>query len=202
MADRRPPYSGYCPCRASRSSAAFGTAGHAVLEQLALAHWHGDIPALARAASESHDLAATDLADLQARLEQIVRQMARITAGAKELLPEWPFALTLSEDGTTLIVDGTMDLLFHSADGAWHIIDYKFTNDEAGALLKKYGLQLNLYREALLRRAGRREDRIQAKLAAIRGRNIELIDVPPDLSFARAAIQAAVALDRQLRLNH
>ena len=176
------------------SYAAFGTAGHSVLEQLALDGWKGDVESLAASAAAANGLDEKAAKDLAVRLGQAIAELADRTKGAKEVRAEWPFALALKKDGATLIVDGTMDLVFQTSDG-WHIVDYKFTDDPPSKLLKKYSLQLNLYREALVR-AGFKAKDISATLLAISREGIRPVDVPPNPTCPNTAVDTALALHR------
>ena len=54
------------------STADFGTAGHAVLEQLASNGWRGDVAALAEASGVENHLSARDISDLKTRLARAV----------------------------------------------------------------------------------------------------------------------------------
>ena len=174
------------------SYAAFGTAGHSVLEQLALDGWKGDVTSLAASAAAANGLDEQAAKDLAGRLGQAVAELANRTKGAKEVRAEWPFALALEKDGAKLIVDGTMDLVFQTSDG-WHIADYKFTDDPPSKLLKKDALQLNLYREALVR-AGFKAADISATLIAISRSGIRPVDVPPDPTCPDTAVDTTLAL--------
>jgi hypothetical protein len=69
-----------------------------------------------------------------------------------DLIREWPFAARFTHDGAELIVDGKVDLVFRK-DGVWHIVDYKFSEQEAESLRSRYALQLAVYREALAKPA-------------------------------------------------
>lgn len=174
--------------------AEFGTAGHAVFEQLALHGWHGDLHALAKTAWEGSPSRA-DIRDLLTRLERAVPILQRAAAGATALQAEWPFAMTLKSDDVTLIVDGTMDLLFRSPNGRWQVMDYKFTEEPADHLVARYGLQLNLYLEAL-RRGVPGGDAADAFMVAVRRNSVEFIPVPADNTCAGSAVAAALNLDR------
>lgn len=183
----------------SGASAAFGTAGHAVLEHLALAGWTGDINALAAAEAKANGLGADAANDLQSRVARVAAEMARAAGAAGELLVEWPFALALKQDTVALIVDGTADVILRGAAGGWRILDYKFSEEPREVLARKYGLQLNLYREALRRRLKAEGSAIEMTLVAVRRQAVEWIDVAADPSWAAAALAAAETLDRLSR---
>ncbi len=172
------------------SYAEFGTAGHAALEQLALSGWRGDVRALAQAAG----LGPANAEDLEQRLARALAEVRGLSAGAAELNVEWPFALMIEDDGNAVIVDGTIDLFFQSADGGWQIVDYKFTDEPTAELLRKYGLQLNLYRLALDRLLGDRAQNLRASLMAIGRDTVRRIEVPPDPATGKQAVAAAVSL--------
>ena len=112
---------------------------------------------------------------------------------------EWPFAMRLEEGKTQLIVDGTMDLLFRAADGSWHILDYKFSDEPESALKKKYGLQLNLYRLALRRFQKVSEPVIHSSLIVVGRDGVKTVDIPEDPTCLATTIQAAKALEELFR---
>ena len=177
------------------SYADFGTAGHAALEQLALSGWRGDIAALAKASGDENHLSERDISDLQARLEGAVGLMTKSLGNAADSRVEWPFAMLLENNGTKLIVDGTMDLLFKAADGSWHIVDYKFSDEPDAALKKKYGLQLNLYRLALRRFEDGSEPVIRSSLVVVARGGVRTVDIPDDPGCVATTVEAAKELD-------
>jgi ATP-dependent helicase/nuclease subunit A len=177
------------------SHADFGTAGHTVLEQLAASSWRGNVAALAEASGVENHLSARDISDLKTRLARAAVLMAKILAKSDNLRVEWPFAMLLEEGKTKLIVDGTMDLLFQNTDGAWHILDYKFTDEPESLLKKKYGLQLNLYRLALRRFQKDSEAAIHSSLIVVGRDDVKMVDIPENLSCLARTVQAAEALD-------
>jgi len=69
-------------------------------------------------------------------------------ADPDKIVREMPFAARFTHDGATVIVDGAVDLMYFK-DGAWHIVDYKFSGRGPAELKKKYGLQLAIYRAAV-----------------------------------------------------
>ena len=179
----------------------FGTAGHAVLEQLASSGWSGDIAALAEASGVENHLSAQDISDLKTRLTRAADRMAKMLINSDDLRIEWPFAMLLEEGKTQLIVDGTMDLLFRTTDGSWRIIDYKFTDEPEAALKKKYGLQLNLYRLALGRFQKGSEPVIHSSLVVVGRDGVKTIDIPEDPICLATAVQAAEALDTLFKVD-
>jgi RecB family exonuclease len=109
--------------------------------------------------------------------------------------------MLLEDGGTKLIVDGTMDLLFRAADGAWHIVDYKFSDEPESELKEKYGLQLNLYRLALRRFQKDSEAAIHSSLVVVGRDSVKTIDIPEDSSCLATAVQAAKALDALFKVD-
>ncbi len=69
--------------------------------------------------------------------------MRELTADMPELRPELPFVL---HDGDRLI-DGTIDLLCHTA-GGYAIFDYKFTEAPDDAVADAYRGQMEIYCKA------------------------------------------------------
>lgn len=177
------------------SYADFGTAGHAVLEQLASGGWRGNVATLVEASGVENHLSEGDISDLKMRLQGATGLMAQMLSDAAELRFEWPFAMLLEEGGTKLIVDGAMDLVFRAKDGSWRIIDYKFSDEPEAALQKKYGLQLNLYRLALKRFEKGSEPAIRSSLIAIGRHGAKTVELPEDPGCLATAVQAAEALD-------
>jgi ATP-dependent helicase/nuclease subunit A len=68
-------------------------------------------------------------------------------------------------DPTTIIISGTIDCLFESADGKWHVLDYKTGIRERSAptaeLLADYEIQLGLYALAVRDLIGRLPDKVE-----------------------------------------
>ncbi len=149
--------------------------------------------ALAEAGALENHLSDRDIADLKRRLKNAADLMANMLEGSADARIEWPFAMLLEDKGTRLIVDGTMDLVFKSADGALHVIDYKFSDEPDSALRKKYNLQLNLYRLALRRLEA--ETAIRSTLIVIGRSGVKKLDIPEDSASLAAAVAAAKALD-------
>ncbi len=121
---------------------AFGSLGHAVLEELAMNGWRGDIPALVELFSTEFGEVETNM--LIAQLEAARDILSKETAGATALFTEHPFVLKRDE----MILDGTMDLLAQLSSG-WKIFDYKFTNETPENALAVYSPQLEAYKEAV-----------------------------------------------------
>lgn len=63
---------------------------------------------------------------------------------------ELPFTAKIIDDKTTVLIDGAIDLMFFK-DNAWHIVDFKFSNECSFELSDKYALQLQIYRECISR---------------------------------------------------
>ena len=171
-------------------AAAFGTAGHELLEQLALSGWTGLSAAWLRGLGTTLDENA--LQDIRLRVERAAPCLAEQARGF-EISTEWPFALKLEHGGVTLIVDGMADLILTRHDSR-RVVDYKFTEDPPEALSARYGLQLNLYREAVARRDGIPFESVTASLLALRRNGIEIVDIPPDSGYATRAVEAARGL--------
>jgi len=133
--------------RAKRAySAALGTLGHAVLEQLALNGWEGSVPAWLETLRGEFDIGKAEAAALTKRVEQTRLLMIELTAHMSEVRPEFPFVL---HDGDRLI-DGTIDLLCKTAGGV-EIFDYKFTESDNGSVTDSYRGQMETYRQAVQR---------------------------------------------------
>lgn len=119
---------------------AFGTLGHAVLEELAASGWVGDIAELVELFGNGFEQSG----ELIEKLEAVRTVLAEKTAGAQALFAEHPFVLRRGD----LILDGSIDLLAQCSDH-WKIFDYKFSDDTASHALETYGPQLAAYREAV-----------------------------------------------------
>jgi ATP-dependent helicase/nuclease subunit A len=183
---------------AAGTRAAFGTAAHAMLEQLAAAGWRGDTEALARSAADSAGLDDRRAADLARQAERVRAVAAELTDGAEALSAEWPFALRLGGGDATLIVDGQMDLVFRKPGGAWTILDYKFTDEPPDALVRRYSLQLNLYRLALARSGAEGPAGTRMALLAAGRDAAQLVDIARDEAVEEQALAAAAKLAGQM----
>lgn len=75
---------------------------------------------------------------------------------ADEVYCEAPFCHKVESNGTYIIWNGVIDLLYKK-DGKWRIIDYK-TNAEAEGLDYKYSDQLNAYKNAFLSMTGEKAE--------------------------------------------
>ena len=80
-----------------------------------------------------------------------------------------------------------------------HIFDYKFTDDPPARLLRRYGLQLNLYRLALRRCAGVPQLPVAASLVAVGRDHVHMVDVPEEPMTEQVAITAAQELARVIQ---
>ncbi len=181
------------------SYADFGTAGHAVLEQLALSGWRGDIAALSRAIGTENGLSERNIADLKNRIERTVSFMRKDLAETAGLRVEWPFAMRLEEGGTIVIVDGTVDLTADAPDGSRHILDYKFSDETDAVLVRKYGLQLNLYRLAFAHLPENAERVIRSRLVVVGRDGVRTVEIPHDPACLSETVKAAKELDAMLR---
>lgn len=184
--------------RDADAAAAFGTAGHAVLEQLALRGWNADTAALVESAASAANLPPAIRDELRARVERCVPVVAREAAQGRDRRAEWPFAMTLDQDDGRLIVDGTLDLLYTARDGRPCIVDYKFTDDDSPALVARYGLQLNLYRVAVSRLATHGGTKPAAFIVAVGSKAARVVEVPDDDAAIAKAFAAASGLARML----
>ncbi|MEG0259213.1 MAG: helicase-exonuclease AddAB subunit AddA [Lysinibacillus sp.] len=78
---------------------------------------------------------------------------------AKQIRKEMPFTISRKdEDGDMQIVQGIVDCLFEDANGQWVLLDYKTDKIKAAysqepalskEMLKRYGVQLRVYSEAI-----------------------------------------------------
>ena len=94
-----------------------------------------------------------------------------------------------------LIVDGTMDLMVQARDGSRHIMDYKFSDEADAVLIRKYGLQLNLYRLALAHLPESAKPVIRSSLVVVGRDGVRTVDIPHDPACLSATIKAAKELD-------
>ncbi len=125
------------------TSAAMGSLGHAVLEQLALNDWQGSIRSWLETFRYEFEIAKNDAATLKNRIEQTREMMVKLTGDMQEMLPEFPFVL---HEGDRLI-DGSIDLLCRTSNG-FAIFDYKFTEASETELVEQYRTQMEIYRLA------------------------------------------------------
>ncbi|HSR87806.1 MAG TPA: PD-(D/E)XK nuclease family protein, partial [Pontiella sp.] len=125
------------------ASAALGSLGHAVLEQLALNGWQGSATEWLDILRSDFSISRSAAAALETRVEEARELMASLTANMTEIRPEFPFVL---HHGNKLI-DGTIDLLCRSADG-FFIFDYKFTECGETEAAEQYRGQMEIYRRA------------------------------------------------------
>ena len=130
-----------------RRQVSAGLFGHTVLENL---DYHQPFGPQIEAAVSSYGGDESVVSSLRRQLEAGACAVAGWLAGVKEeeVIRELPFAARFTHDGATVIVDGAIDLLYFK-DGAWHIVDYKFSGRPRSELKKKYGLQLGIYRDAV-----------------------------------------------------
>jgi ATP-dependent helicase/nuclease subunit A len=127
---------------------------------------------------------------------------------AENVMRELPFAARFAHDGAEVIVDGAADLVFFK-DGAWTIADYKFSNEPADDLRRRYTLQLAIYRAALFTDDGQPRFAAAAgkgavKLLLIRcGNDFQALEIPlenfPSLGKTSAAVSAAARALRRLQ---
>ncbi|MDF7823837.1 UvrD-helicase domain-containing protein [Pontiellaceae bacterium B12227] len=125
------------------NAAALGSLGHAVLEQLALNNWAGDVFQWLEKLRDEFGASKEDAMKLAGRIEKARSLMIEATAGMTELRPEFPFVLHEENH----LIDGTVDLLCRTAKG-FAIFDYKFTEGSDSSIKAKYQSQMNIYRKA------------------------------------------------------
>lgn len=129
--------------RTAPTSAALGSLGHAVLEQLALNQWQGSIEEWLERLRNDFEIQRPQAATLTERLEQTRCLMLQLTAEAETLHPEFPFVLHHENN----IIDGTIDLLSHTPDECT-IYDYKFTESSEAQVIAQYRGQMDIYHRA------------------------------------------------------
>ena len=111
-----------------------------------LVHAHLDVP-------RGFDVRWIDDALAALEASTLGKEMAS-AAERGELFHEIPFEVPLPAregrgNGEPRFVSGRIDALFRDETGAWVVVDYKLTQSDAEAAMKKYAGQLALYREAL-----------------------------------------------------
>jgi ATP-dependent exoDNAse (exonuclease V) beta subunit len=129
--------------------AEFGTLAHRVLETID--YWSATpLETQIRQALDRDDSPPVNPTKRMARLAGVAQTIATMLKGVSPdaVIREMPFAARFEQDGTSVIVDGKVDLLFNKA-GIWHIVDYKFSDRPAEELVARYGFQLAVYRDAL-----------------------------------------------------
>ena len=171
---------------APRSDTALGTLGHEILEQLALINWQ-KAPDYFKSLTEGYP-------ELINRIQPAYDLLKEHYVDATTMKPEWPFAVALDQDGTPLIIDGTMDLVMKTTDKNWHVIDYKFTNDNEEKLIHKYQLQMNIYQYALAQFSDQKPANITASLLAISDTTVQMIEVDYQPIFKDACFDTAELL--------
>ena len=125
------------------TSAALGSLGHAVLEQLALNGWQGSVSEWLDTLRSEFAIGKDEAAALEQRIEETRELMTALTANMKEVHPEFPFVL--HHENT--LIDGTIDLLCRTAEG-FAIFDYKFTECGEREATDQYRAQMEIYRLA------------------------------------------------------
>ncbi len=136
------------------TSAVMGSLGHAVLEQLALNNWQGSVSDWLDKLHHDFSIKRKAAAALTVRIERTRDLMIKLTSRVDELYPEFPFVLHHDDR----LIDGSIDLLCHSADG-FSIFDYKFTEAETTDVMKQYRAQMEIYQRAAEQRFPRMERR-------------------------------------------
>jgi ATP-dependent exoDNAse (exonuclease V) beta subunit len=125
------------------TSAALGSLGHAVLEQLALNGWQGSSTEWLNILRHDFSIAQPEAAALKKRIEETSALMASLTGDMTEIRPEFPFVLHHENK----IIDGTIDLLCRTKDG-FTVFDYKFTESGETDAVDQYRGQMEIYRRA------------------------------------------------------
>ena len=133
--------------RLAPNSAALGSLGHAVLEQLALNAWDGSVVDWLHRLRDDFAIDKKEAERLVPRIERTRTLMRDLTFGAQELHPEFPFLLHNQDQ----LIDGTIDLLCKTTNG-FIIFDYKFTSHPVDEAIAKYRAQLEIYRRAAAHR--------------------------------------------------
>ncbi len=129
--------------QAGPTSAALGSLGHAVLEQLALNNWQGSVGNWMEILRKEFSIGKPEAASMVNRIEQARELMVSLTSEMTSIRPEFPFVL----HGDDKIIDGTIDLLCQSTHG-FAIFDYKFTEASETELVEQYRTQMEIYRLA------------------------------------------------------
>ena len=123
------------------TSAALGSLGHAVLEQLALNGWRGSVSEWLDTLGSAFAIDPVEAAALEQRIEETRKLMAGLTADMTEIRPEFPFVL--HHENT--LIDGTIDLLCRTTEG-FALFDYKFTETGETEAADQYRGQMEIYR--------------------------------------------------------
>ena len=159
--------------RGGRSGTAFGSALHAVLQQIVeqmtpdlplptsaevdeyLTHWNDEITRLAQQQTADKGIASRNANEI-ARLAQKALHTSAVTAAlrAPNLWSEIPVAAPITTPkGDVVVIEGIIDLLYQDADGELVVIDYKSddipTEPEISARLEHYQWQGAAYAAAL-----------------------------------------------------
>lgn len=129
--------------QAGATSAALGSLGHAVLEQLALNGWQGSVSEWLDTLGSEFAIGKPEAAVLEKRIEKTRELMAALTANMREIHPEFPFALHYENT----LIDGTIDLLCRTEEG-FAVFDYKFTESGETEAMDQYRRQMEIYRLA------------------------------------------------------
>ncbi len=127
----------------SACSAALGSLGHAVLEQLALNDWQGSVAEWLENLRDDFAIGKEDAASMTDRIEQTRNQMVSLTATMTDVRPEFPFVLRRDN----MLIDGTIDLLCRSEHG-FALFDYKFTESTTDEVARQYQAQMEIYQQA------------------------------------------------------
>jgi ATP-dependent helicase/nuclease subunit A len=122
-------------------------------------------------------------------------------AAARQIHREIDFLLTfpVSEN----VIAGTIDCLFESADGNWHVLDYKTgirdRSTPATAIVADYEIQLGLYALAVRELIGRAPDRIE--LVFVRQGVDRVVFEPTDDRLADITARVERAINGQMQVS-
>ena len=128
-------------------------------------------------------LSTQELARLErTQLEKIVSIPCLTILADKRCEREKKFLLSFTpreagkaqDDGTKMIFQGAIDLLFEDKEG-YVIYDYKYSGLDSAALKEKYRPQIELYRDAVAK--GKRVDRTSIRAKIVNIRRAEEIDM-------------------------
>jgi ATP-dependent helicase/nuclease subunit A len=126
-----------------KQSAALGSLGHAVLEQLALNNWQGSVAEWLERMRDEFRISKNEALSMEDQIEKTRELMIQLTGNMKALHPEFSFLLHKGDNR----IDGSIDLLCETRDG-FAVFDYKFTKADDRKVIEQYQSQMDLYKEA------------------------------------------------------
>ena len=164
------------------NKAELGTVAHQILESL---DYHSSIPVRQQIiqASELGKLSAADRDSIIVTVTAAATTIAELVKDVppKHIIREMPFAARFNHHGAYVIVDGKVDLIYFK-NGAWHILDYKFSSHSHGELADRYALQLTVYRDALSKPDGEgpsRTPRFETEIQTPASFTLSLLGINP-----------------------